>query len=143
MGDFNIDLLKCASSSYSQDFLSSLQSCFLFPSIDKPTRVRSTSATLIDNIFILFIHTPDQVVARGNIISDKSDHFSQFCGLKSIRDEIKIKRSKMQDFSRFSRDSFNVDLSSVDWNALLNKKPCDADNLFSSSYNKFNKLIQM
>ena len=74
MGDFNIDLLKCASSSYSHDFLSSLQSCFLFPSIDKPTRVRSTSATLIDNIFI---NNPDQVVACGNIISDISDHFLQ------------------------------------------------------------------
>ena len=82
MGDFNIDLLNCASSSYSHDFLSSLQSCFLFPSIDKPTRVRSTSPTLIDNIFILFINTPDQVVACGNIISDISDHFSQFCILK-------------------------------------------------------------
>ena len=56
------------------------------------------------------------------IISDISDHFSQFCVLKSIRDEIKIKKSKMRDFSRFSRDSFNVDLSNVDWNALLNKK---------------------
>ena len=57
MGDFNIDLLKCASSSYSHDFLTSLQSCFLVPTIDKPTRVRSTSATLIDNIFI---NNPDQ-----------------------------------------------------------------------------------
>ena len=29
----------------------------------------------------------------------------------------------------------------MDWNALLNKKTCDVDNLFSSFYNKFNKLI--
>lgn len=64
MGDFNIDLLKCTSSSYSHHFLSSLQSCFLVPTIDKPTRVRSTSATLIDNIFI---NNPDQAVASGNI----------------------------------------------------------------------------
>ena len=47
----------------------------------------------------------------------------------------------MRDFSRFSRDSFNFDLSNVGWNALLNKKPCDADNFFSSFYDKFNKLI--
>ena len=51
MGDFNIDLRKCESSNYSHDFLSSLQSCYLTPAIDKPTRVRSTSATVIDNIF--------------------------------------------------------------------------------------------
>ena len=90
MGDFNIDLLKCASSSYSHDFLSSLQSCYLFPTIDKPTRVRSTSATIINNIFM---NNPDQAVASGNIISDISDHFSQFCILKSIRDKTKINKT--------------------------------------------------
>ena len=67
--------------------------------------------------------------------------FSQFCILKSITDKIKIKKSKERDFSRFSRDSFNFDLSNVDWNELLNKRPFYADNLFSSFYNKFNKLI--
>ena len=95
MGDFNIDLLKCASSSYSHDFLSSLQRCFLFPTIDKPTRVRFTSATLIDNIFI---NNPDHVVACGNIISHIRAHISQFCIVKSIRDKIKIKRRKCGTF---------------------------------------------
>ena len=76
MGDFNIDLLKCEASSYSHDFLSSLQSCFLIPFIDKPTRVRSSFATLMDNIFV---NTPYKIEACGNIISDGSDHFSQFC----------------------------------------------------------------
>ena len=42
LSDFNIDLLKAQSSIYSQDFLMSLQSCCLIPTIDKPTRVRST-----------------------------------------------------------------------------------------------------
>ena len=81
-------------------------------------------------------------MACGNIISYISDNFSQFCILKSIRDKIKVKKLKVWDFSRFSRDSFNADLSNVDWNALLNKKPCDKDNLFPSFYNKFNKLIK-
>ena len=52
MSDFNIDLLKCDLSSYSHNFISSLKSCYLIPTIDKPTRVRSSSATLIDNIFV-------------------------------------------------------------------------------------------
>ena len=64
MGDFNMDLLKCETSSYSHDFLSSLQSCFLIPSIDKPMRVRSSSATLIDNIFV---NNHDNITACGNI----------------------------------------------------------------------------
>ena len=90
MGDFNTDLLKCETS-YSHDFLSSLQSCFLIPSIDKPTGVRSSSATLIDNIFV---NTPDNITSCGNIISDINDHFSQFCILKSVRDKTKTKNLK-------------------------------------------------
>ena len=58
-----------------------------------------------------------------------------------MKDNIKKNKSKVRDFSRFSRTSFNADLSNVDWNALLDKKSCDVDNLFSSFYNKFNKLI--
>ena len=110
MCDFNNDLLNCESSNYSHDFLSSLQSCYLTPAIDKPTRVRSTSATLIDNIFI---NNPDKVVACGNLISDISDHFSQFCTLKSMMHKSRVKKSKIRDFSRFSSDRLNADLSNV------------------------------
>ena len=73
MGDFNLCLLKTESSSYSQDFLLALQSFYLLPTIDKPTRVRNNSASLIDNIFV---NNPDQVLISGKIITDVSDHFS-------------------------------------------------------------------
>ena len=72
MGDFNIDLLKCESSQISEDFLLSLQSCYLIPTVDQPTRVHRTSATLI-------VNNPDKLLTSGNIISDIIDHFSQFC----------------------------------------------------------------
>ena len=81
MGDFNIDLLKCESSQISQDFLLSLQSCYLTPTVDKPTRVLRSSATLI-------VNNPDQLLASGNIISDISDHFSQFCITTSAKDKL-------------------------------------------------------
>ena len=138
MGDFNIDLVKCESSNYSHNFLSPLQNCYLTPATDKPTCVRCTSATLIDNIFI---NNPDKVVACGNLISDISDHFSQFCILKSMKDKIRVKKSKMRDFSRFSSDRLHADLSNVNWNALFSNEPSDANNIFSSFYNKFNKLV--
>ena len=51
LGDYNLDLLKIESSKYSHDFLICLQSYYLIPTIDKTTRVRQNSATLIDNIF--------------------------------------------------------------------------------------------
>ena len=81
MGDFNIDLFKCESSQISQDFLLSLQSCYLTPTVDKPTRVHRSSATLI-------VNNPNQLLASGNIISDISDHFSQFCIKTSAKDKL-------------------------------------------------------
>jgi hypothetical protein len=62
MGDININPFR-------------FESCNLTPTIDKPTRVYNNSATLIDNIFV---NKLDDHILSGNIISDISDHFSQF-----------------------------------------------------------------
>ena len=77
----------------------------------------------------------------GNLISDISDHFSQFCLLKSKKDKIRLKKPKMRDFSRFSSDRLHADLSNVNWNALFSNESSDVNNIFSSFYNKFNKLV--
>ena len=138
LGDFNIDLLKAQSSNYSQDFLMSLQSCYLIPTVVKPTRVRSTSATLID---IIFVNTPEKVLVSGNIISDISDHFSQFCILTSIVNQTKVESRKVRDFSKFSPGSFTADISQVDWNEILDRDNANVDRTFSFFYNKFNKIL--
>ena len=137
LGDFNIDLLKAQSSNYSHDFLLTLQSCYLIPTVDKPTRVRSTSATLIDNIFV---NIPEQALVSGNIISDISDHFSQFCILSSIVDQPKENR-KVHDFSKFSSRSFVADLTQVDWDEIIARGTDDINKIFSSFYNKLNKIV--
>ena len=54
MGDFNIDLLKSHANNVISKFLEVMTSCFLVPYIHQPTRVAVSSATLIDNIFIIF-----------------------------------------------------------------------------------------
>ena len=51
MGDFNIDLFKFESCSYSKKLLELIQSFSLLPAVDKPKRVYGNSATLINNIF--------------------------------------------------------------------------------------------
>ena len=50
------------------------------PTIDKPTRVHNDSYSLIDNIFISNL---EDYITSGNIISDLTDHFSQFYFLHS------------------------------------------------------------
>ena len=74
-----------------------------------------------------------------NIISDISDHFSQFCILTSIVNQTKGESRKVRDFSKFSSDSFTADISQVDWNEILERDNVDVDKTFSFFYNKFNK----
>ena len=137
----NIDLLKFETR-YGNDFLVSLQNCYLIPTIDKPTRVRTNSATLIDNIFV---NNPEQVQISGNLISGISDHFSQFCIIKSVRKKPAklhtVCKTKIRDYSRFSVDCFNDDLFQVDWNNILSNASNDIDKMFPSFYNKFNKIL--
>ena len=89
MGDFNLCLLKTEKSQYSQDFLLALQSSYLLPTIDKPAYVHRMSVSLIDNIFV---NNPNQVLISGNIITDVSDHFSQFCIMTSVRVYLIVKK---------------------------------------------------
>ena len=52
-GYFNVDLLKNNIHTSTNNFLDMMYSLGMYPLISKPTRITSTSATLIDNIFSL------------------------------------------------------------------------------------------
>ena len=77
----------------------------------------------------------------GNIISDVSDHFSQFCIFRSAKDRIKPAQRKMSDFSNSDRDSFTQDLNQIDWQLIIANSNNDTDYIFSSFYGKYNKII--
>ena len=112
MGDFNINLLKIQTCHFAQNFLNNLQSYAFIPTIDKPTRVHNNSATLIDNIFLNKI---DDKVSSGNIISDISDHFSQFCIVRSAKQKTSSQQNQFRDYSHFSERNFINELSEIDW----------------------------
>ena len=116
LGDFNLFLQRMQTCHYSHEFLLALQSCYLILTIDKPTRVHRNSASLIDNIFV---NNPDQVVVSGNLITDVSEHFLQFCFLASTIDRIKQRQIKKRDFSHFCSDTFNDELATIDWNLMI------------------------
>ena len=72
-GDFNLNLLKYNENQYVNLFLNMLYSSNFYPAVNKPTRVSSLSATLIDNILLNY-ECPSY---RPTILlSDLSDHFS-------------------------------------------------------------------
>ena len=138
VGDFNIDLLKSQSSNISQNFLLTAQSLHLIPTIDKPTRVHNTSATLIDNIFT---NDLEQFLVSGNIISDLTDHFSQFCISRNPTNRVLSLPHKVRDYSKFSPDDFNNELTQINWDIIITNTHQDIDKIFSTFYNRFNKLV--
>ena len=116
MGDFNVNLLRAESCKYSHNFLLSLQSYSFIPTIDKPTRVYRNSATLIDNILV---NNVKGTGSSGNVVSDVSDHFTQFCIFHSCKNKISPPRQKIQDYSRFSKSIFHYELSQIEWDSTI------------------------
>ena len=71
LGDFNIDLLKSQNHLLTSEFLDTLSSYNFLPLITKPTRITSTTSTLIDNIFTNSIF---KISYSAIVVSDISDH---------------------------------------------------------------------
>ena len=138
MSDTNLNLLHFNSCNYVQDFLFTLQSLNLTPTIDKPTRVHRNSATLIDNIFT---NKVEENIISGNLISDVSDHFAQFCISQSPISKEKPARLLSRDFSNFTERNFINDLLLINWDHSVPDNETNVNKLFFSFYNKLNKIV--
>ena len=101
MGDFNVNLINYASHSQTNEFYDLFSSYGFRPLILQPTRITSTTSTLIDNIFINDMSSHS---IGGNITSSISDHFLQFCQIDIFKTE---KEKPSIKFSRNYRDFDN------------------------------------
>jgi len=102
------------------------------------TRVYSSTATLIDNIFA---NKYCGKITSGNIISDISDHYSQFCLTEFSCETDFPKMTMIRDFSRFSEEDFYLELVQVDWESIFERAQGNIDIASSKIYNKLNKLV--
>ena len=92
MGDFNISILNCEYDKDTSEFIDLMYASSFYPTINTPTRIISTSKTLIDNIFYNCF-TKD--VMSGNIITSISDHLTQFL-IFSNKNSNKITKIQIQ-----------------------------------------------
>ena len=74
MGDYNIDLMKHTSHNTISEFLDLMFSNSFIPVINKPTRVTSKTATIIDNIFTNEYKNENKYMT-GILTTDISDHY--------------------------------------------------------------------
>ena len=75
MGDMNIDLLKFGIHDDTNAYLDGIFSRGFLPLILRPTRICSTSASLIDHMFTNDIM---QLSFSGILLTDVADHFGTF-----------------------------------------------------------------
>ena len=133
MDDFNIDILKYGSNDYANRFLNQMYSSQFYPVINRPTRITTNSATIIDNIFINNIFVD---CSRGILISDLSDHLPVF----QILSNLKIPKPKMISYKKREVTKENIDklrnaIQNINWEYLGNFN--DVDDAYSNFQETF------
>ena len=140
LGDFNVDLLKYDKHAPTNEFLDSLSSHMFLPHIVQPTRISTTSKTLIDNIFSN-IHTPSSV--SGNITSSISDHLPQFLIVPDIFLNSSPPKSNIykRDWNNFDQKNLILDYLAVDWADIIKSEKKNIDFSFECFFKKFNLIL--
>ena len=117
MGNFNIDLLKSHTSNVTSKFLEVMTSCFFVPYIQKPTCAVSSSATLIDNVFM---DSVEFFTFSGNFCQ-LADHLLQFLVLKDFWVSYWPKHEQIfkRNYTFFRDNEFKNEINQIDWKTLF------------------------
>lgn len=118
-GDINIDMLKhssCVSS------LSNLMASYNhYNVIDSPTRITSSSATLLD---IFITNCTQEIISSGVITSDVSDHLPIYLSFskKSVQYDTNKKEIAYQVVTEKELHAFRQDILETSWDFVFKKK---------------------
>lgn len=130
LGDFNLNLLKHNSDTLVEDYLNVLYSSYFFPLIHKPTRVKETSATLIDNILS---NSLTEGMKSGILYTDLSDHFPifQFSAIKTNKAVNSKEKMSKRIMSKKNISKFKNMLGARSWDELYEENNAEV------AYQKF------
>lgn len=104
LGDFNIDLKHCQDHENTKSYVDMLFSNLCCPVISKPTRVTSSSQTIIDHIYTNAI---DRNFNSGILIDNLSDHFPIFVSTCTKITKTEIQRKYVRDYTKFNETAYN------------------------------------
>ena len=136
-GDYNIDLLNPNKHKKTDEFIDTMLTMSLLPTITKPSRVTSYSATLIDNIYT---NCMDSSVVSGLLLNDISDHLPVFvvyeCDHGNAKDNNIIEYKRVRTVE--SLNAFRTDLLAQAWEEVYNE--CDVDRAYDVFLERFQTL---
>jgi hypothetical protein len=136
-GDFNLNLLNAGQHLLTSTFVETLFSHSLFPAINKPTRITSSSATLIDNIFAnpLSNHS----MTAGILTQIISDHCPVFIITSFHCNPTDVRYVTKRSFNDRNKQRFHNTLASTDWGFCLSET--DSQCAFSNFYETFTQCF--
>jgi len=135
IGDYNINLFNVDTHKTSANFLDCMYSYGFFPVINKPTRITTTSATLIDNIFCNGLN--DTKMFNGLLLTDISDHLPLFCIINhklSVEGPSIIYKRQITDVNI---NKFISKVSDANWCNVFESDNCQ--NAYTEFYTQFKK----
>ena len=140
LGDFNVDLLKTDNDLNSSSYFDTLTSHLFVPHIIHPTRITSTSKTIIDNIFSNAPNYHEGI--SGNLTTCLSDHLAQFL---IIPDECQHKPIKKHmhtyDMKNFDTENFLNEIRQLPFPDFKNNRWTDPNHAFAVFYTKLQIII--
>lgn len=137
--DQNFDLLKINTQKHTANLYDTMFSNQVIPTITKPTRFTSHSATLIDNIYIKY--NPKLEIDSAILVDDISDHLPVFCLIKHCVRKPVTKEPLIFYKRRLNDKSINIikeTLDSINWD-YLDYMP--AESTCDNFINKLNKIL--
>ena len=133
--DHNLDLLKMDKHKPTQEFFNMNINSQLFPTITKPTRITSTTATLLDNIMVNL--SLNQNYLSGILVDDMSDHLPCLLVLKGKRFE---KREPItityREMKEDNIQKIKTELKEISWESIMH-----ADNV-NENFDMFHQQLQ-
>lgn len=115
LGDFNI-CCKSNTSSLYKPYKNILEMFNLKQLIKEPTRITSTSSTIIDHIIC---NNEEKICQSGVIPIGLSDHLITFCTRKSQKESVnKQNIVRIRSTKKYSKEVFIEKLATVDWSQL-------------------------
>ena len=138
--DQNLYLLKIDNHAQTSELFNNFVSNSFIPAITKPTSITSSSATLIDNIYVNNIRH-NTTLKSGILLEDFSDHLPIFCTLefqKNFTKKYEPKIIERRQLTETAVQEIKMKLSGTDWNYLLD---LDVGDTYHSFINKLNIIL--
>ena len=136
LGDFNINLLSPETDLDSSNFIDTISSFSLKPTINCPTRITDTTETLIDNIIV----SETSKFVSGNLTVGISDHLPQFTILDVMKSEPET-RTFYRDWKSLDETQFKKDFNDIDWEQTLQFQLSDPDHSLNRFIDVINSLV--